>query len=214
MVCDINLNEIYRFDIPSSIENGHAVLEPIVQLEGMPLGAVSAGDSRFLYPSLDMASTGQVMLYSATKDSRASLVGSLFPGVDARENNVVMGFASRYDRQKDRYIMLMSGEPIINVLELGSGKRYSYSVEKGYNPSSEMTAVQYYGCVDAYDGGCIALYGSDHLHIFDEDFNFLCDVSLDSSLIYIAYDSDAEILYGLVEDGGIVSYDLSELNVQ
>lgn len=206
-----NNTEIVRsYDLPSGV------------LDWLPLSDVE---------DFVLQQDGDEMLYRLIRsDDNSQQIFHPYEGIRGKGNITYFSSLFTMSGISGKVAEVMIFFPQINFLDTENGRLYSVAVDRSYRKwesvlcrMMDMSTVQYYDGVTSNQDYVFAIYKgltfSDmnkagqgcSIHVFDWAGHFLCEIKISENLIDIAYDSSAELMYGLDSEEDIVRYDLSEI---
>lgn len=223
---DLSLFDSFKVNIGESIETGKTSLAKLCDMPGHTLKALLYKDSlqfiEYIKPDC---------MAGALVDPDGAIVKEipLYPDVDAFMcfSQLSSGFA--HFPNTGLVAMTMCVIPQVNFIDMDSGERFTVALNKDYRQWEKIIGrssgnTMYYVDATASEDNLFALYYgaqtedwmqneySAHLHVFDKEGNFLCDVALAERIIKtMAYDPEMNCIYGVDEEDRIYRYDLSDV---
>lgn len=224
---DNQVGKAYLVDVFHSISNNNI---EIVRSCDLPVGVL---DWMPLPDAADfvLQQDGDEMLYRIIRsDANTQQIFHPYEGIPGKGNITYFSSFFTASGTSGKVAEVMIFFPQINFLDTESGSMYSVAVNKAYRKWESvlgrmmgMSTVQYYDGVTSNQDYVFAIYKgltfSDmdegghncSIHVFDWAGHFLYEIKISENLSDIAYDSSAELMYGLDSEENIVRYDLSAI---
>lgn len=229
-IADISLSKLFSVDFPLSISSGETQSSLMCTLPEQTLYARPLDGNVMYVEYID-----NDILRCRIMDMNGSILNDydIYGRFSALSCVYQLSHGLLVNRAKGLAASVMMSLPQMNILNLESGDVSSFAVDREFgnwrkiirpqHPDEIMKSIEYYQSADASDDYIFAVYAGmpirelvnrkdTHLHIYDWSGRLLYDVTLPEVLHSIAFDANAEMLYGLNRDENrIYRYDLSGL---